>query len=170
MTHDLICFFKMKYSLYPLKKKAVLFRWLAYVTAFLILSIVFRYLFCRVTLELPQIKLSRESTLISDFSCFCWKTYFQIPKCFWKAAHGMQSRNGDTSGDEPWPRLRHWHHPVFPASQRVPGKRTAGQGELLCIAVFVFSELFIPWAWPYCVRTFRWESEWPPPAHPASGI
>ena len=123
---------------------------------------MFRYLFCRVTLELPQIKLSLESRLISDFSCFFWKTYFQVPKCFWKAAHGMQSRNGDTAGDEPWPRLRHWQHPLFPASQRVPGERTAGQRELLCPAVFVFCELFILWTWPYCVLTFWWESEWPP--------
>lgn len=33
----------------------------------------------------------------------------------------MQSRNGDPSGDQPWTRVHHWHHPVFSAPQWVPG-------------------------------------------------
>lgn len=55
----------------------------------------------------------------------------------------MQSRNGDPSGDKPWTRVHHWHHPVFSASQRVPGKETAGRGGSFALQ-FLSSSSF-PW-------------------------
>lgn len=110
---------------------------------------------------------------VSDFSCFCWQIYSQIPKCFWKAAHGMQSRNGDPSGDKPWTRVHHWHHPVFSASQRVPGKETAGRGGSFALQILSSSSLSheLDFTIPgFSCPMFWGGGEVPPCSHPASGI
>lgn len=120
---------------------SVLFKWPVYIAIYFVLNHCLDKFYVKPYCNFLKVKPERRSISDSFFFFFAFAENHQIPKCFWKAAHGMQGRNGDPSGDKSWTRVHYWHQPVLPAPQWVPGKRRLpGQMEgSLSAGVFTYA-------------------------------
>ena len=94
---------------------SVLFKRPVYITIYFVLNHCLDKFYIKA--HCNSLKVKPESKSTSDlfiylfiylfFFFFAFAENHQIPKCFRKAAHGMQGRNGDPSGDKSWTRVHY---------------------------------------------------------------